>query len=207
MPWPVPSDLNSHTPCTTSRGDRREDIYHDDAGRQAWTPNSRTTKSVPAPTTPASCSRSSCWPTAKALSPAAPLSQVCTRNVQFIAISGDNQPSDTQITKFVANLGIQIKPLFSQVLMTCDAQGLIGRNMFDIDDVKLPSNASKERSVTHAELRHRADRFDKAADKILALHQTQNKQGATEALESKRQAQPLLTKSSAQAPSMPCSYP
>ena len=117
------------------------------------------------------------------------IEQACARNVQFIAISGDSQPSHAHIAKFVANLGTQIKPLFSQVLMTCDAQGLIGRDMFAIDGVKLPSNASKERSGTHAELRHRADRLDKAADKILALHQAQDKQGATEALEPKRQAQ------------------
>jgi transposase len=117
------------------------------------------------------------------------IEQACVRNVQFIAISGDSQPSHTHIAKFVANLGDQIKPLFSQVLMTCDAQGLIGRDMFAIDGVKLPSNASKERSGTHAELRHRADRLDKAADKILALHQAQDKQGSDDALEPKRQAQ------------------
>ena len=40
--------------------------------------------------------------------------------------------------------------------MTCDRLGLIGRQMFAIDGVKLPANASKERSGTHAELRHRA---------------------------------------------------
>ena len=106
------------------------------------------------------------------------IEQACQRNVQFIAISGDSQPSHTHIAKFVANLSDQIKPLFSQVLMTCDAQGLIGRDMFAIDGVKLPSNASKERSGTHEELRHRADRLDKAADKIMALHQAQDKQGA-----------------------------
>lgn len=117
------------------------------------------------------------------------IEQACARNIQFIALSGDSQPSHTHIAKFVANLGTQIKPLFSQVLMTCDAQGLIGRDMFAIDGVKLPSNASKERSGTHAELRHRADRLDKAADKILALHQAQDKVGATETLEPKRQAQ------------------
>ena len=117
------------------------------------------------------------------------IEQACVRNVQFIAISGDNQPSHTHIAKFVANLGSQIKPVFAQVLMTCDAQGLIGRGMFAIDGVKLPSNASKERSGTHAELRHRADRLDKAAGKILALHQAQDKAGATQALEPKRQAQ------------------
>ena len=81
---------------------------------------------------------------------------VCARNVQFIAISGNNQPSHAHIAKFVCGLSEQIKPLFSQALMTCDAQGLIGRDMFAIDGVKLPSIASKERSGTHAELRHRA---------------------------------------------------
>jgi transposase len=116
------------------------------------------------------------------------IEQTCQRNVQFIAISGDSQPSHTHIAKFVANLGGQIKPLFTQVLMTCDAQGLIGKDMFAIDGVKLPSNASKERSGTHAELRHRADRLDKAADKILALHQTQDRGSCDEALEPKRQA-------------------
>ena len=116
------------------------------------------------------------------------IEQACLRNVQFIAISGDSQPSHTHIAKFVCSLSDQIKPLFSQVLMTCDAQGLIGREMFAIDGVKLPSNASKERSGTHEELRHRAKRLDQAADKILALHQAQDKQGLDESLEPKRQA-------------------
>ncbi len=116
------------------------------------------------------------------------IEQACRRNVQLIAISGDSQPSHTHIAKFVANLRTQIKPLFSQVLMTCDAQGLIGRDMFAIDGVKLPSNASKERSGTHEELRHRADRLEQAADKIMALHQAQDKHGTDGTLEPKRQA-------------------
>ena len=116
------------------------------------------------------------------------IEQACLRNVQFIAISGDSQPSHTHIAKFVCSLSDQIKPLFSQVLMTCDAQGLIGRDMFAIDGVKLPSNASKERSGTHEELRHRAKRLDQAADKILDLHQAQDKQGSDQPLEPKRQA-------------------
>jgi transposase len=116
------------------------------------------------------------------------IERACAVNVQFIAISGDSQPSHTHIAKFVANLGAQIKPFFAQVLMTCDAQGLIGREMFAIDGVKLPSNASKERSGTHEELRHRADRLEKAADKIMALHQAQDKQGSDQALEPKRLA-------------------
>ena len=40
------------------------------------------------------------------------------------------------------------------MLLICDRQGLIGRQMFAIDGVKLPSNADKRRSGTHAELAH-----------------------------------------------------
>lgn len=116
------------------------------------------------------------------------IERACLRNVQFIAISGDSQPSHAHLTKFVSTLGEQIKPLFSQVLMTCDAQGLIGRDMFAIDGVKLSSNASKERSGTHDELRHRAARLDKAADKIVSLHQSQDINTQEASLEAKRQA-------------------
>jgi len=116
------------------------------------------------------------------------IERACVRNVQFIAISGDSQPSHAHIAKFVSGLDEQIKPLFAQVLMTCDAQGLIGRDMFAIDGVKLPSNASKERSGTHEELRHRARRLEKAADKIVDLHQSQDNATQEEPLDSKRQA-------------------
>ena len=37
------------------------------------------------------------------------------------------------------------------MLAVCDGQGLIEREMFPIDGVKLPSNASKQRSGTRAE--------------------------------------------------------
>jgi transposase len=105
------------------------------------------------------------------------IERACLQNVQFIAISGDAQPSYTHIAKFVRELGEQIKPLFTQVLLTCDRMGLIGRQMFAIDGVKLPANASKERSGTHAELLHRAARLEKATDKIIALHQSQDNNG------------------------------
>jgi transposase len=102
------------------------------------------------------------------------IEQACRQNVVFIAVSGDSQPSYSHIAKFVRELGDQVQPLFTQVLIKCDRQGLIGRQMFAIDGVKLPSNASKERSGTHAELRHRADRLDKAARKMIELHRSRD---------------------------------
>ena len=114
------------------------------------------------------------------------IEQACAQNVVFIALSGDSQPSYTHIAKFVRELESEIQTLFKQVLMTCDRLGLIGKTMFAIDGVKLPGNASKERSGTHAQLAHRAARLDKAAAKIIAMHQAQDEHGALE-LDSQRQ--------------------
>jgi transposase len=121
----------------------------------------------------------------------------CEHNVLFMALSGDARPSYTHIAKFVRELGPQVSALFSQVLLTCDRLGLIGKAMFAIDGVKLPANASKERSGTHAELAHRADRLDKAAAKIVALHQAQDEHG--EAPDIQRQARIDELKREAQA--------
>lgn len=105
------------------------------------------------------------------------IAQACEQNVLFMALSGDSRPSYTHIARFVRELGPEVQSLFTQVLMTCDRMGLIGKNMFAIDGVKLPANASKERSGTHAELAHRAQRLDKAAAKIVASHQAQDEHG------------------------------
>jgi hypothetical protein len=45
------------------------------------------------------------------------------------------------------------------VLLICDRQGLVSRQMFEIDGAKLPSNAAKRRSGTHGELVHEAERI------------------------------------------------
>lgn len=105
------------------------------------------------------------------------IESACEHNVLFMALSGDAHPSFTHIARFVRELGSDIQDLFTQVLMTCDRLGLIGRQMFAIDGVKLPGNASKERSGTHADLMHRAERLDKAAAKIIAAHQAQDEHG------------------------------
>lgn len=127
------------------------------------------------------------------------IEQACRQNVLFMAISGDSQPSYTHIAKFVRELGDQIQPLFTQVLITCDRQGLIGRQMFAIDGVKLPSNASKERSGTHAELRHRADRLDKAARKMIEMHRSRDDGGEEGGGDAERQQRIEALQKEAQA--------
>jgi len=72
----------------------------------------------------------------------------------LMAISGDTKPAYTTITAFVLGLTDEIAAIFTEVILICDRQGLIGRQMFAIDGVKLPGNASKVNSGTHAELAH-----------------------------------------------------
>jgi len=98
------------------------------------------------------------------------IERLCRENVLFMAISGDSAPRFTTIAAFVRDLGDQASAIFTQVLMTCDRMGLIGRQMFAIDGVKLPSNADKRRSGTHAELAHEAARMDQAVGKMLRAH-------------------------------------
>ena len=120
------------------------------------------------------------------------IERACRENVLFMALSGDSAPQFTTVAKFIRELAPQIQSLFTQVLLTCDAQGLIGRHMFAIDGVKLPSNASKERSGSFAELAHDAQRMQRAVKKMIAAHQSRDTTGTDDddaALNTRRIAQ------------------
>jgi hypothetical protein len=94
----------------------------------------------------------------------------CRQNVVFMAISGDTQPHFTTIAQFVSGFGPAIEHTFAQVLLVCDRAGLIGRELFAIDGVKLPSNASKARSGTRADFERQATKLETAVRQMLARH-------------------------------------
>ena len=96
--------------------------------------------------------------------------RACREHITFIALSGDSAPHFTTIAAFVSRLGDDIAKLFAQVLTLCDRQGLIGREMFAIDGVKLPSNASKAKSGTRADYTRQAAKMEAAAQTMLARH-------------------------------------
>jgi transposase len=98
------------------------------------------------------------------------IERACREQVTFIALSGDSAPHFTTFAGFVSTLGAEIEPLFKEVLLICDRQGLIGREMFAIDGVKLPSNASKAKSGTRADFLRQAEKMEAAAKAMLARH-------------------------------------
>jgi transposase len=104
----------------------------------------------------------------------------CRENVVFMALSGDSAPHFTTIAGFIRDLGEETANVFTQVLFICDAQGLIGREMFAIDGVKLPSNASKAKSATRAEFKHEVGKMQHQVKKMLARHRQADDQ-ATQA--------------------------
>ncbi len=102
------------------------------------------------------------------------IERACREHVIFIALSGDSQPHFTTIAGFVSSLGEDIARVFAQILHVCDKQGLIGREMFAIDGVKLPSNASKAKSGTRADFVRQADKLEAAAKAMLARHREED---------------------------------
>ena len=104
------------------------------------------------------------------------LAEACERNVQFKALTADTQPHFSTIADFVASLDKEIAGVFGDVLMYADGLGLIGKQTFAIDGCKLPSNASKQWSGTHEELRHKQEKYEAAAKKIVARHRGRDAQ-------------------------------
>ena len=102
------------------------------------------------------------------------IERLCREHVTFIALCGDTAPHFTTIAQFVSTLGAEIAHVFAAVLAICDQQGLIGREMFAIDGVKLPSNASKQRSGTRADFERQATKCEAAAAAMLARHRAED---------------------------------
>ena len=108
------------------------------------------------------------------------IESLCREHVSFIALSGDTAPHFTTLAAFVANLGDEVSALFAQVLFLCDKQGLIGRQMFAIDGVKLPSNASKAKSGTRADFDKQASKLEAAARQMIERHRANDQDAQTD---------------------------
>ncbi len=107
-----------------------------------------------------------------------PIARACVRDATFIALSGDSQPHFTTIAHFVSTLGDDIATVFGAVLAICQRQGLIGSELFAIDGVKLPSNASKHKSGTRMDLKRQATKLETTAKALLSRHRAADDESA-----------------------------
>ena len=116
------------------------------------------------------------------------IEQACREQITFIALTGDQAPHFTTIASFIRNLGDDISQVFTQVLFICDCQGLIGREMFAIDGVKLPGNASKAKSGTRANFEHQAKKLEASVKTMLMRHRQSDDHGLEPDIVEKEQA-------------------
>ena len=105
------------------------------------------------------------------------IERLCRENVVFMALSADSRPHFTTIAAFIARLGDPIVSVFRDVLLVCDEMGLVGREMFAVDGVKLPSNAAKEWSGTKADFGKKIEKMERAVEHLVKRHREADERG------------------------------
>ncbi len=82
----------------------------------------------------------------------------------FKALTCDTTPHFTSIASFISSHPDAIEDIFTQILMVCDEDGLIGHELIATDDgrpprCKISYNAAKEHSGTFDELARKRDKI------------------------------------------------
>ena len=95
------------------------------------------------------------------------IERACQENVTFMALACGAKPDHSTIAAFVSSMKKEILPLFRDILLVCEEEGLLGGTVFALDGCKLPSNASKEWSGTIADLKKRKKRIEKKVKELL----------------------------------------
>ena len=98
----------------------------------------------------------------------------CQTHIIFKALSCDSVPHFTSIAHFVSGHANEIESLFEQVLLICDEQGLLGKELFAIDGCKMPSNAAKEWSGTFKELDEKRTKIKRLIHHHIREHKKQD---------------------------------
>jgi len=117
----------------------------------------------------------------------------CETNIIFKALSCDSVPHFTTIASFVSGHVDEIEQLFTQVVLICDEQGLIGHELLAIDGCKMSSNAAKEWSGTHNELEHKANKILNQIQYHVREHQRTDSNDTHDEARVKRSVQAIET--------------
>jgi len=117
------------------------------------------------------------------------IERLCRENVVFMALSADSAPHFTTIADFIARLDAEIVSVFRDVLLVCDEAGLIGRELFAIDGVKLPSNASKSWGGTREDFNKKVVKMERAVRYLVKRHREADRGGEVRPVQAARSKQ------------------
>ena len=88
-----------------------------------------------------------------------------------------------------ATLDGEIERIFRDVLLVCDEAGLIGREMFAVDGVKMPSNASKSWSGTREDFGNKVQKMERAVRHLVKRHREADVAGESGPIQAAREKQ------------------
>ena len=96
------------------------------------------------------------------------IERACCENVIFIAISCNQRPDHSTLASFVASMKDEISPLFTDILLVCEEEKLLGGTFFALDGCKLPSNASKRWSGKISDIKRKREKIEQKVKRLLA---------------------------------------
>ena len=100
----------------------------------------------------------------------------CRTDLKFMALAGGEAPHFTTIADFVSSKPDALADVFARILIVCDESDLIGKEHFSIDGCKLSSDASKQWSGTHEQMRHKMEKMRRLAQQIIDKHRANDSQ-------------------------------
>ena len=107
------------------------------------------------------------------------IERACRENIIFMALCCGQCPDHTTISTFIASLQTDILPIFRDVLLACEQQGLLGGTHLALDGCKLPANASQQWSGTFEQLQHKQTHMEEKLQHLLSEHTAQDQQDET----------------------------
>lgn len=123
------------------------------------------------------------------------LERACRENIIFMAMSCEQRPDHSTLATFISGMGEErIEALFTQVLLVCEEEGLLSGTHFSLDGLRLSSNASKEWSGTHADLRKKKDKLQELLKEAMREHRANDRDGGTDSTRSERRLSRLQQK-------------
>jgi len=123
------------------------------------------------------------------------IERACNENIIFMALACGQCPDHSTIAKFVSSMKDQVLPLFRDVLLVCEQQGLLGGTFFALDGCKLPTNASKDKSGKFNEIRRKKEKIEQTVHRLMQeqIQSDRGKKGCcSESVSQQQQIEKLL---------------
>lgn len=102
------------------------------------------------------------------------IERACRSNIVFMALCGDVHPDHATIARFVTAHGAAVRQLFRDVLLIAAQGDLVGAELFALDGCKISSNAAKEHSGSHAELRKKVEKLEHRLAAMMDEHRSRD---------------------------------